>query len=192
MMLSVLLATHAPAHVAGANGHGVQHAAGPIDPQLLPYITAILVFGAAFVILYFTVWPKITKGLDDRTNKIRQEIESAEQAREQAKAALAEYQRNLAMARDEANAMIVKARTDAKAAGEEMRTRFQAEMAEKQQRAAREIESAKQAAISEIHAEASSLAVAIAGKILEREVNDRDQKRLIDESLGELARAGRG
>jgi F-type H+-transporting ATPase subunit b len=186
------LATHAPVHGAADHAHDVARAAGPIDPQFLPYITAILVFGAAFVILYIFVWPKITKGLDDRSNKIRQEIESAEMAREQAKAALSEYQSSLANARDEANAMIAKAKTDAKLVADELRTRNQAELVEMKQRATREIESAKQAAISEIYNEASNLAVSIAGKILEREINDRDQKKLIDDSLGELARAGRG
>jgi F-type H+-transporting ATPase subunit b len=157
----------------------------------LPGVTALIVFGLAFFVLAWKVWPMITKGLDEREAKIRNEIKSAEEAREQAKAALAEYQRNLASARDEANAMIAKAKVDAKAAGEELRTRNAAEVAEMKQRATREIESAKHAAISELHAEASSLAIAIAGKILEREISPQDQKRMLDESLHQLAKAGK-
>jgi hypothetical protein len=68
----------------------------------LPAVTTIVVFLIAFGILYVKVWPMITKGLDDRQNKILEEIESAEEARAQAKEALAEYERELAGARDEA------------------------------------------------------------------------------------------
>lgn len=186
-MFNFLLAFAEP---AAEGGHGTH--AQVLDPaNWLPGVTALVVFGIAFTILATMVWPKITKALDERDAKIRHEIESAEQAREQAKAALAEYQRNLASAREEANAMIAKARTDAKAAADEMRSRNQAEMVEMKQRATREIESAKHAAIAALHAEASNLAFSIAGKILEREITPRDQKKMMEESLHQLAQAGK-
>lgn len=192
-MLNLLIAVqdHA-AGAADAHGHGGTHAQVLDVANWLPGVTALLVFALAFTVLGIFVWPKITKALDEREQKIRNEIAQAELAREQAKSALAEYQKSLAQARDEANSMIVKAKADAKAVAEDLRSRNQAELAEMKQRATREIESAKQAAIAELHAEASNLAVAIAGKILQREVNGRDQDRLMEESVGELARAGRG
>ena len=49
------------------------------------------------------------------------------------------------------------------------------------------IESAKKAAIGELHSEASTLAVAIATKILKREISLDDQQQLLDESLEELS-----
>jgi F-type H+-transporting ATPase subunit b len=172
---------------AAGQGH-----AQVLDPaNWLPGVTALLVFGVAFLILAWKVWPAITKALDEREAKIRHEIESAEQAREQAKSALAEYQRNLASAREEANQMIAKAKADAKAAADDMRSRNQAELIEMKQRATREIESAKHAAITALHAEASNLAVSIASKILDREISPHDQKRMIDESLHQLAQAGK-
>ena len=157
----------------------------------LPGVTALVVFLIAFGILAWKVWPTITQALDEREAKIRYEIESAEQARQQARAALAEYERNLASAREEANAMIAKAKTDAKAVADELRSRNEAELTEMKQRATREIESAKHAAISSLYSEASNLAVTIAGKILEREISPSDQKRMIDESLHQLAKAGK-
>jgi F-type H+-transporting ATPase subunit b len=191
MLHSFFLAFAEPAAEHAADGHGTQHA-DVLDPMnWLPGATALIVFLIAFGILALKVWPTITKALDERDRKIRDEIDSAEAAREQAKAALAEYQKSLASARDEANRMINQAKSDAKAAADEMRTRNQAEMVEMKQRATREIESAKQAAISEIYNEATNLGVAIAGKILQREVNSRDQERMIDDSLRELTNAGR-
>jgi F-type H+-transporting ATPase subunit b len=153
----------------------------------LPAVTALAVFLVAFGILYAKVWPPIVKGLDAREQKIRDEIRSAEEAREQARAALAEYERNLASARDEAAAMIAQARADAKAVADELRSRNQAELVEMKQRATRDIDSAKHAAIAELHSAAAGLAGDIAARILQREISAADQKRLVDESLKELA-----
>ena len=54
-------------------------------------------------------------------------------------------------------------------------------------RATQELEGAKRAAISEIHAMAAGLATTVAGKILKREIQPGDQKRLVEESLSELS-----
>lgn len=170
--------------------HGVE-SAELMAANWLPAVTALVVFLLAFGFLYMKVWPKIVQGLEDRENKIRQEIESAEQAREQAKAALAEYERSLASAREEANAMIVKAKADAKEAGAQLRARNEIELTELKQRAARDIDTAKAAAIGELHTQAAMLATDIAGKILARAMTAEDQQRLINESLDELGATSR-
>lgn len=154
---------------------------------LLPAITAMVVFLLAFGFLYVKVWPPIVKGLEERDRKIRREIANAEQAREKADAALAEYEKELASARKEANDLIAQARADAKAVAKELRDRNEAELGEMKQRATRDLETAKRAAITELHAEAASLAAEIAARILKREISAEDQQRLVDESLGELA-----
>lgn len=158
----------------------------PMVANLLPYITALVVFILTFEVLRRLVWPKISGGLADRENKIRNEIKSAEEAREQAKQALADYERELANAREEATRMIQQARAEAKATAEEMRKRNDTELAELRDRARKEIESAKFAAISELHAEASVLASMLASRILEREINPDDHRRLVEESLTQL------
>ncbi len=153
----------------------------------MPAVTTLVVFLLAFGFLYVKVWPKILKGLDDRQNKIRQEIANAEQAREQANAALAEYEKELASAHQEANQLIAQARADAKAVAKELRDRNEAELTDMKQRAIRDLDTAKRAAITELHAETATLAADIAGRILKREISVTDQQRLVEESLGELA-----
>ncbi len=154
---------------------------------LVPFITTLVVFAFVFLIAAKVIWPKIVSGLDEREAKIRDEIRSAEEAREQAKGLLSEYEKNLAEARNEANQMVAKARNDAKAVAEELRARNEAELVELKSRAMQEIEVAKRNAINDIYVEASTLATSIASKILEREISAEDQKRLVEESLGEMA-----
>lgn len=158
--------------------------------EWLPAVTSLVVFGIAFLFLYWKVWPKIIQGLDDRQNKIREEIANAEKAREQARAALAEYESELASARQEAAEMIAQAKSDAKAVAQDLRERNEAELAEMKQRAMRDLDAARRAAVTELHAEAANLAADIAGRILKREISAEDQKRLVDESLEELAGVG--
>src|SRR5205085_8352748 len=106
-------------------GHEVEHTDLIQTNNWLPAVTALVVFLIVFGFLYVKVWPMIIKGLDEREKKIRDEIAAAEAAREQAKSALAEYQRNLSQAREEASAMIAKAKSDAKAVADDLRSRNQ-------------------------------------------------------------------
>lgn len=195
-------ASHAPAsrtqdshaqdaHAGDDHGdHGAHHEAPGVVPKpeqgIIPAIMTLLVFGGVLLVLYLKVWPALTKGLDDRANKIREEIEAAELARRQARAALDEYERNLADARAEAQKMLEKTREDQQRLAGELRAKADAELTELRRKAMSEIEGAKRAALSEIYQHAAALAVTAAGKILQREITPTDQQRLIDESLAEL------
>jgi F-type H+-transporting ATPase subunit b len=161
----------------------------PVSVQWLPLITTWIVFGVAFWVLARYVWPRITRALDEREQKIRDEIRAAEEAGAKARAAQEEYERSLRDARREASEMIARAKADAKAVAEALRAQREQELAEMKQHATRDIEAAKRGAINELHAEAANLAAAIASKILQREISVEDQQRLVEESLRELGRS---
>lgn len=153
-------------------------------------ITALVVFIATAIFLHLMVWPKISKGLKDREDKIRNSIEEAELAQEQAKAALEQYERNLAQARAEAQKMLDDAKNQQIAIAAELKAKSEAELNSMREKAKRDIESAKAQAVVEIHTQATMLATAMASKILKREVQTGDQQRLIQESLAELQTSG--
>ncbi|UCD73966.1 MAG: F0F1 ATP synthase subunit B [Phycisphaerales bacterium] len=166
----------------------VAEGGSPVDPKIVPAITSIVVFLVFFGVVRALVWPKITKGLDEREAKILHEIEAAEEAREKARSAQADYERSLDEARENAREMISKARSDAKVTADEMLARNEVELTRMKQRATQDIENAKQAAVGHLHDEAANLAAAIAGKILQREISVEDQQRLVEESLRELGK----
>lgn len=172
--------------LAAADGE----APDPMNPE--PYVaaTALVVWLIAFVILAVKVWPVITKGLDERNDKILGEIKAAEDARSQAKQALAEYEKSLADAREEANRTIAEARAEAQRVADEMKASNERELAERMARAKADIEAAKKSAVADIHAHASELASTVAGRILQREINSDDQARLVEESIREMDAAG--
>jgi hypothetical protein len=113
MRFLLLAAEETAAH--GAAAGGAEHAEVLDLANWLPGVTTLVVFLLAFGFLYLKVWPPIVKGLDDRQKKIREEIEAAEEARGQATAALEEYERSLADARQQAAETITQAKADARA-----------------------------------------------------------------------------
>ena len=121
-------------------------------------------------------------------NKIREEIESAEMARQQAKDALEQYQMSLAQARAEAAKMLETTRTQQAQLAADLKAKADVELSQMRERALRDIEGARRAAVAEIYAHAGSLANDIAGKILRRNVNADDTNRLVEESLAQLTR----
>ncbi len=162
-----------------------------VQQSLPAMIAAFLVFGVVYAVLKAKAWPLINQGLAARADKIRSEIEAAEMAQKQAKAALEQYEKNLAEARAEAQKMLDTAKSQQQALAAELKAKAEAELAMMRDRVRRDIESAKKAALSEIYNETANLATAVARKILQREIGPRDQQRLVDESLGEMKGIGR-
>ncbi|HYD02061.1 MAG TPA: F0F1 ATP synthase subunit B [Phycisphaerales bacterium] len=183
--LSLLAAATLPAAAA----FGADPAGGPAQPiagahgGLASAVTALVVFIIVLAVLGAKVWPAIAKGLDERANKIKGEIEAAEAARMTAKAALEEYQANIAQARAEAQKMIADAKAQQQVQFAEMRSKADAELAAMKAKAVAEIDAAKKAAVAEVYTNAASLATAVAGKILQREVSSADQGRFVSEAL---------
>lgn len=180
-------ASHGDDGHAATAAHGAGGNPNPLDFQIVSFITAILVFGAAFLILSKMVWPKIVKGLDDRDAKIRGEILAAEEARKRADEALKEYERSLAQAKAEASALVEQTKAEQSRLAADLRAQAEAELNELRDGARRNIEAAKRAAIAELGQHATNLAIAAAEKILQRELNDRDQARLVEETLAEIS-----
>lgn len=184
-LLSALSFT--PAVLASAAEEGEKAGVLPTGPQgLVPMIVTIAVFGIVFVILAAKVWPTIVKALNEREAKIRSEIEAAETARQQAKAALDQYERALSDARAEAQRELEKAKANQAQQLAEMKAKNDAMIAAERDKAMREIDAAKKLAIQEIYAQGAQLSTAVAGKILQRELNPSDYQRLVDEAVHNL------
>jgi len=159
----------------------------PVNVQLISLITTIVVFLLFFFAAAYLVWPKIMSGLDEREQKIRREIESAEAARAEASDSLKRQEEELNEARRQATAMVAKAKSDAEHHAAELRRKAEDELHSMRTQASKEIRAAKEAAISELNAQAATMATTIAGRILHREISADDQRDLIDDSLKSFA-----
>ncbi len=162
--------------------------AGVMDFDLVQYLAAIGVFIVALAVLSRTAWPKISKGLEDRENKIRNEINSAEEARKRADDALKQYEKSLAEAKAEAARMIESTKAEQSRLAADLRVQAEVEITALREGAMRSIDAAKRAALAEIYDHAADLATSVASKVLDREVNAQDQQRLIEQSMAEFGK----
>lgn len=144
----------------------------------------------AFVIFVaLTIRPLLraaTGALDDRAERIREELAEAQRLREEAQAALADYKRRQRDAAKEAQAIIDRAHEEAKRLQAQAKDNLEQTLARRQQMAVDRIAQAEAAAVKEVREFAIDVAIATAGKLLEAQLAGEAGERLIDEAIEEL------
>lgn len=146
-------------------------------------IVTLIIFAVVVYILGTKAWPPLLKALDEREHSIRGALEEARRERAEAEALLAEYQKQIAKAREEATAIVEEGRRDGDAVRARMQEDARKEAAEMLERAKREIQLATDAAKAEIFEQTSELAVQAAGAIIRKELSPDDHKQLVSEAL---------
>jgi len=129
---------------------------------------------------------KIKAVLDKRRETADKQIADAEAAKSEAAAIKQAYEENMRQAKTKADDMILSAQKTAAQRSEEIISQAQKQAAQIKTKAASDIEMEKKKAINEAKDEISDLAMAIAGKVVGRELNDADQDGMIDRFIEEL------
>ena len=146
----------------------------------------LVVFLILFAILGKLVFPKITAAVEAREKALEEAIEGAKRDREEAARALAEQLKQIETARLEAQKIIVEGRQ----VGEKLRAQMIEETHQQQQqlleRARREIEQEKERAISELRREAIELAIAGASKVIEKNLDDQSNRKIVESFLASI------
>jgi F-type H+-transporting ATPase subunit b len=146
----------------------------------------LIVFFVLLFVLGKLVFPQITAAVEAREKALEAAIEGAKRDREEAARLLAEHQRQIEAARTEAQKMIVEGRQT----GEKLRADMIEETHQQQQamleRARREIETEKDRAIDEMRREAIELAIAGAGKVIEKNLDDQSNRKIVESFLSSI------
>lgn len=158
----------------------------PLAGTIYQTIAAVIVFLLVYAVLTKYAWGPIRKGLLDREEKIKGDLDRAEQAAQKAETMMAEYHAKITAARVEAQAIIDAARIEAERAAQRISSETTAEIDAQKKRATAEIQYAKETALREIFGQAASLATDVASKILKREIQPADNDRLVRDSLAVL------
>jgi len=155
-----------------------------VDPGL--YIWTILTFLGLLVAFIYLAWRPLQATLQAREDSIRKSLDDARQAREELQRLNTQSARILADARVEADTILARTREDANRFRDEMKQKAQAEAANIVKNAERQIELETARALQQIRAEAVDFSVAIASKILQRNVSKQDNERLIEETFKQI------
>ena len=157
-----------------------------ITPNVGLMIWTLLLFGISMYVLWKVAFPRISEALDKRQHAIEESIDHAEQVRHQADEILKEYQERLKEAREQAEEIVSRARRTAEDQQREATEEARADRERQLEQTRREIEAETRRAISEIRDEVASLTIQATEKVLRRSLSAEDQRRLVDEALGEL------
>ncbi len=171
----------------GASIDDCQKAPSPILPETNEIIWGAISFAVLFFLLWKFAYPGLKKGVADRSERIRTDLDAAEQAKADAEGVLVQYRAQLADAKTEAARIIEEARQQADAIKREQEQRLQGELAEMRSRAAADVEAAKAQAMADLRGEVAQLAVGAAEVVIERNLDAATQQQLIDNYINSLA-----
>lgn len=147
-------------------------------------------FGVSFVIFVLLVAKMAGKSivgmLDDRGRRIAAELEAAQKLREDAQAALAQFQRKQRDALKEAEGIIASAREEAERIRTEAAVDLEQALKRRQQQAMDKIAQAETQALQQVRDLAVDIAVAATEKLLVENLDSNRNTALVNQAIAEL------
>lgn len=167
-----LIGTAESASHSGFNG-------GDILFQLIMFIILL-------ALLKKLAWGPLMGIMKQREDHIVNEINAAEKSRMESNKILEEQRELLKLARQESQSIIESAKKQGDVQKEEIIATARSEAERLKEAAKREIEQQKEQAVTALREQVASLSVLIASKVIEKELNEKDQEKLINEYIQEV------
>jgi F-type H+-transporting ATPase subunit b len=161
-------------------------AKNPILPDAKEIIWTVIAFAFVLAILWKFAFPAMKKGLKDREDRIRADLERADHARAEGEASLEQYRRQLAEARNEANRIIEEARQAAEQVRRDLLARAEADADELRRRAQEDARLAGERVMSDVRSQVAALSVELAEKIVEHNLDRDTQLALIENYINSV------
>ncbi|MDB4908776.1 MAG: synthase subunit b [Gemmatimonadetes bacterium] len=177
LALGLLVATPAAAHAESAD---------LLSPSFGLMFWTLGIFLVLFFILSKFAFGPITAAVEAREKALEEAIENAKRDRDEAARILAEHKAALDASRDEAQKVIADARLAGERVKNEMIEATRKEQQDMTDRARREIENEKVRAIADLRREAVDLAIAGAGKVIEKNLDTDANKKLVESFLASI------
>lgn len=160
------------------------HQKGPFPPfQSESFASQLTWLGLSFVVLYVLlsklVLPRIASILEARRRRIEADLADAAKAKSGSDAAIASYEKSLAEARANAQAIAAKTHQELAAQSEARRKKLETGLAGKLAEAEKKIEATKSAAMKNVH----GIAVDAASAIVERLTGSAADKPAVERAV---------
>jgi F-type H+-transporting ATPase subunit b len=155
-----------------------------VTPGLM--IWTIVCFLITLFVLKRYAFGPIQKAIDERRERIRQSIEEADRAREEARGLLEEHRQLISRAQTDAEQILSEARRVAESNERRMREELETDRQRRLEETRKQIEAETRRALEQIRVEVVELSLAAASKVTRKALDDDDHRRLIEEAVGEL------
>jgi F-type H+-transporting ATPase subunit b len=162
-------------------------AANPlIEARVGLMVWTLVCFAITFFVLRRYAFGPVQRIIDERRQRIRQSIEEADKARDEARSLLEEHRALMREARGEAEGILAEARRVADAQKERLRDELESDRQRRLEETTKQIEAETRRALEQIRAEVAELALVATSKVTGKVLTDEDHRRLIEQAVGEL------
>jgi len=155
-------------------------------------VTQIVSFAILLAVLYKLLYNPVLGMLDQRSERIRESLEGAQKARDDAARSQEEMKGQIDAARAEGQTMIAQARDVAERFREEELAKARREIEAERAKAQANIQRERDAAIEVLRREFADLAISAAERVVERSLDAPAHRELIEKVLEEGSRMGQG
>ena len=145
-------------------------------------IWTLVAFGITFFVLRKYAFGPIQKTIDERRDRIRQAVEEADRARDEARELLEQNRAILAQARSESAEILAEARRVSDAQLERAKQEAEVERQRRMEDTRRQIEAETARAIGQIRSEVADLTVDATERVVGKVLDSADQRRLVEEA----------
>lgn len=149
-------------------------------------IISIINIIVLFLLLRVLLWKYVIKYLNDRSERVRSEIDSAEDARKRAEALENDYKLKIKHIHEQGQDIIRDSRAIAEEEAEAVKRETKEKVDEMLREARFHIEAEREQSIKDAQAEIVELAAEMASSILKREVSSTDNTRAVDDFFEDL------
>jgi F-type H+-transporting ATPase subunit b len=149
-------------------------------------IWTLVSFAITLYILKRYAFGPIQKMIDERRDRIRQAVDEADRAREEAHNLLGEHRKLIGAAKAEAEAILAESRRIADAQRERVRDETEADRQRRLEETKRQIDAETQRAIEQIRAEVAELVLVATSKVTGKVLDRDDHRKLIEDAIGDL------
>ena len=147
---------------------------------------SVITFLLLLVVLKKVAWGPILSALESREEEIKNALSAAEKAREEAEKVSSDYEQSMKDAQVKAQKII----SDSKVAAEKVKTDIEKSTEEKAElmliNAKEQINAEKENAIKDIRDIAIDLSIDIASKVIEKNIDSEENRRLIEEAMNNI------
>jgi F-type H+-transporting ATPase subunit b len=155
-----------------------------VTPGLM--IWTIICFLIALYVLKRYAFGPIQKAIDERRDRIRQSIDEADRAREEARNLLEEHRKLLGKAKSDAEEILAEARKQSEAQRERVREETEADRQRRLEDTKKQIEAETQRSLDQIRAEVAELTLVATAKVTGKVLDRDDHRKLIEDAIGDL------
>ena len=139
-----------------------------------------------FLMLKKFLFKPVNKMIDDRQKEIDTLFADANAAKQDAETMRADYTRKITEAKETSAQILAEATQEANRRSDEIIRLARQDADALRQKAGTDIALEKKKALNEVKGDISKIALDIAGKVVEREISEADQKRLIEGFLHDM------